>query len=151
MGFVCLFGFVNGLGIVLIRFVADNMFGGRYAKPPVIHVEVGTHVVCILLNLATLFFYKHSLTNSLLQTLFYICFSKHSFTNFGFQTLQHNHSFTTHVTNCGSLASVHGLMPTCPSHVPACVIVAAFFLAQVWKHRACKRRCQLFCLSQHEQ
>ena len=42
-GFVCLFGFVSGvLAIVLIRFVADYMFGGRYAKPPVIHVEVGT-------------------------------------------------------------------------------------------------------------
>ena len=40
-GFVCLFGFVSGvLAIVLIRFVADHMFGGRYAKPPVIHVEV---------------------------------------------------------------------------------------------------------------
>ena len=32
------------LAIVLIRFVADYMFGGRYAKPPVIHVEVGTQV-----------------------------------------------------------------------------------------------------------
>ena len=31
-GFVCLFGFVSGvLAIVLIRFVADYMFGGRYA------------------------------------------------------------------------------------------------------------------------
>ena len=30
--------------IVLIRFVADYKFGGRYAKPLVIHVEVGTQV-----------------------------------------------------------------------------------------------------------
>ena len=44
-GFVCLFGFVSGvLAIVLVRFVADYMFGGRCAKPPVIHVEVGTQV-----------------------------------------------------------------------------------------------------------
>ena len=44
-GFVCLFGFFSGvLAIVLIRFVADYMFGGRYAKPPVIHVEVGRQV-----------------------------------------------------------------------------------------------------------
>ena len=44
-GFVSLFGFVSGmLAIVLIRFVADYMFGGRYAKPPVIHVEVETQV-----------------------------------------------------------------------------------------------------------
>ena len=44
-GFVCLFGFVSGvLAIVLIRFVADYMFGGRYAKPPVIHFEVGRQV-----------------------------------------------------------------------------------------------------------
>ena len=47
-GFVCLFGFVSGvLAIVLIRFVADYMFGGRSAKPPVIHVEVGTQVVLL--------------------------------------------------------------------------------------------------------
>ena len=45
-----------------LEFVANNMFGGRYAKQPVFHVEVGTHVVCILLHLAT-FFCKHSLTN----------------------------------------------------------------------------------------
>ena len=44
-GFVRLFGFVSGvLAIVLIRFVADYMFGGRHAKPSVIHVEVGTQV-----------------------------------------------------------------------------------------------------------
>ena len=44
-GFVCSFGFVSGvLAIVLIRFVADCMFGRRYAKPPVIHVEVGIQV-----------------------------------------------------------------------------------------------------------
>ena len=44
-GFVCLFGFVSGvLATVLVRFVADYMFGGRYAKPPVIHVEVETQV-----------------------------------------------------------------------------------------------------------
>ena len=44
-GFVCLFGFVSGvLAIVLIRFVADYMFGGRYAMPRVIHVEVGRQV-----------------------------------------------------------------------------------------------------------
>ena len=44
-GFVCIFGFVSGvLAIVLIRFVADCVFGGRYAKPPVFHVEVGRQV-----------------------------------------------------------------------------------------------------------
>ena len=44
-GFVCLFGFVSGvLAIVLIRFVADYMFGGRYANSPVIYVEVGRQV-----------------------------------------------------------------------------------------------------------
>ena len=38
-GFVCLFGWVSGLlAIVLVRFVADYMFGGRYAKPRVIQV-----------------------------------------------------------------------------------------------------------------
>ena len=30
--------------MVLVRFVADYMFGGRYAEPPVICVEVGTQV-----------------------------------------------------------------------------------------------------------
>ena len=40
-----LFGFVGGvLAIVLIRFVAGYMLGGRYAKPLVICVEVGTQV-----------------------------------------------------------------------------------------------------------
>ena len=49
--FVCLFGFVSGvLAIVLIRFVADYMFGGRYAKPPVIHVEVWRQVDLLAYN-----------------------------------------------------------------------------------------------------
>ena len=44
-GFVHLFGFVSGvLVMVLVRFVADYMFGGRHAEPPVICVEVGTQV-----------------------------------------------------------------------------------------------------------
>ena len=44
-GFVYLFGFVSGvLVMALVRFVADYMFGGRYAEPPVICVEVGTQV-----------------------------------------------------------------------------------------------------------
>ena len=41
---VYLFGFVRGvLVMVLVRFVANYMFGGRYAEPPVICVEVETH------------------------------------------------------------------------------------------------------------
>ena len=44
-GFVCLFGFVSGvLAMVLVRFMADNIFGGRNAEPPVICVEAGTQV-----------------------------------------------------------------------------------------------------------
>ena len=40
-----LFGFVSGVLVtVLVRFVATCMFGGRYAEPPVICVEVGTQV-----------------------------------------------------------------------------------------------------------
>ena len=42
---VYLFGFVSGvLVMALVRFVANYMFGGRYAEPPVICVEVGTQV-----------------------------------------------------------------------------------------------------------
>ena len=44
-GFVYPFGFVSGvLVMALVLFVADYMFGGRYAEPPVICVEVGTQV-----------------------------------------------------------------------------------------------------------
>ena len=42
---VYLFGFVSGvLVMVLVRFVANYMFDGHYAKSPVICVEVGTQV-----------------------------------------------------------------------------------------------------------
>ena len=42
---VYLFGFVRGvLVMVLVRFMANYMFGGRCAEPPVICVEVGTLV-----------------------------------------------------------------------------------------------------------
>ena len=42
---VYLFGFVIGvLVMVLVRFVANCMFGDRYAEPPVICVEVGGQV-----------------------------------------------------------------------------------------------------------
>ena len=39
------YGFVSGeLVMVLVRIVANYMFGGRYAEPPVICVEVGVQV-----------------------------------------------------------------------------------------------------------
>ena len=42
---VYLFGFVSGvLVMVLVRFVASCVVGGRHAEPPVICVEVGTQV-----------------------------------------------------------------------------------------------------------
>ena len=42
---VYFFGFVSCvLVMVLVRFVTNYMFGGRYAEPPVICVEVGTQV-----------------------------------------------------------------------------------------------------------
>ena len=42
---VYFFGFVSGvLVMVLVRFVANYMFGGRYAEPPVICVEAGAQV-----------------------------------------------------------------------------------------------------------
>ena len=42
---VYLFGFVSGvLVMVLVRFVANYMFGGRCVESPVICVEVGTQV-----------------------------------------------------------------------------------------------------------
>ena len=42
---VYFFGFVSGvLVMALVRFVANSMFGGRYAEPLVICVEVGTQV-----------------------------------------------------------------------------------------------------------
>ena len=42
---VLLFGFVSGvLVMVLVRFVASYMFGGRYVESRVICVEVGTQV-----------------------------------------------------------------------------------------------------------
>ena len=106
------------------------------------------------------FVHTHFFSNTLSQTLFdqhsstnvvlHVFLSKQSFTNSCLLTLFHNHSFTTHVTNYGSLASVHGLMPTCPSHVTACVTIAAFFLAQVWKHTLASAVASFFCLSQHE-
>ena len=40
-GFVCLFGFVSGVVAIML---ISHMFSGRYAKPPVLHVEVGKQV-----------------------------------------------------------------------------------------------------------